>query len=101
MKTSLGYTIEAFPEIPSFMDTVTRQLMDLKESIFKQIIEQVTGRPPVPEDAKDFTFVAKDGVFDKEIITYKGRPIGALTQYWKCGERHTAGYRFDPDIKTF
>lgn len=98
MKTKLGYHIEAFPEVHGMQDMIIKGIMDAKEAVFRQVIEQVIGRPSIPEDARDFTFVVKEGVPDKEIITYKGRPIGAMTFYT---EGFTVGFRFDPGVTNF
>ena len=52
-----------------------QQMFNLKEDLLKKIMEQVLGREPEMEDAKDFEFISHEQYPGREFIGHKERGL--------------------------
>lgn len=69
---------DKFDEHYSAMTEIMNSWTGLHENLVKQILREILKREPVPEDAKELSFISMEGLDDKRDVAYQMAKIGTI-----------------------
>jgi hypothetical protein len=89
-------------ELPSFIQRTTQQMAMEEDKFYRQIMNQVLGREPELDDAKEFLLTSHINHPGKELIAFKGVVLGRITKGWKYDTIVNAfTWTFEPGVTSF
>lgn len=84
--------------IPNLMAEITGKWMGLHENLVKHILRKILNREPIPEDAKELSFIFMQDIEDKKDLAYKGEKIGTIVNNYGYSDGRM-GFVFYPTEK--
>jgi len=86
---------DKFSELPSAMDEIMNNWVGLHENIIKKLLREILKREPIPEDAKELSFISMELLDDKKDVAYQMAKIGTI-EYNFGNKDGRMGFTFYP-----